>query len=215
VFLSGRHNVNFGVRLLHKNASDSSLSHFADGFFRRRSSDIYNGKIQDTIQINALGDKFPALLELFADENPPFLRFLPENNKMANRITDADVLNICTAFEITYGKDNTENKNKIVSDYEDAELGWKRGNLILAKRMWFLYQKVTNTSCTNEIKKIKEEISTFVKLRNDITHTGKLEWGNCGKFSVTLIKVLYGNILLGAGMDKDTTIAIVEKKFGM
>jgi len=123
VFLAGRQNVDFGVKLLQQNGSDS-FPHIADCFFRKRSSDIYDGKAHKTIQLDMLGDKFPELVMLFVSEkNSPFLRFLPENNDMANRISDADVLNICTAFEIEFGLDESKDKNKIVQDMDISEFG--------------------------------------------------------------------------------------------
>jgi len=209
VFLTGRHNVDFGVRLFQKNESNL-LSHTADSFFRRIKSEIYNEKIYKTIQLNSIGEKSSEFFKLFFDENAsPYLRFLPENNKMANLITDADVLNICTAFEIEFGRDKSADKEIIVNEMKVPEFK----NSVFSRRILYLYQKATYTVSGRELQKITKSIADFVILRDNITHNGKLEWGDCGKFSRTLLKILYVNILLRAGMDKDTAINIAEIKW--
>jgi len=215
VFLAGRQNIDFGVRLFYKNESDSFL-HIADSFFRKSKGDIYNDKIQKTIQIDELGDKFPKLFKLFTDgTTSSFLRFLPENNKMANRISDVDVLNICTAFEIAYGLDKTDDKEKILNNIDEPEFKGKKGNRsILSMKIWFLCHYVANFFPEDKLSEAKKSIANFVKLRNDITHNGTIGWGNSGLFSRTLIKVLYVNILLRAEVDKETAIKITERKWG-
>jgi hypothetical protein len=211
IFLTGRQNVDFGVKLLYKDESNSFL-HTADCFFRKTNSDIYDGQINKTIQINMLGDKFPELFKLFTDKKTaPFLRFLPENNKVSNRISDADVLNICTAFEIAYGLDATEDKDNRVNSMMVPE--FKKS--ILSRRILFLFQKATNIISEDDMKKVKESIASFVILRDNITHNGTIEWGDCAQFSRTLIKILYITILLRAGVDKETSVMIAEKKWGV
>ena len=188
------------------------FSYVADGFFRRSTSDTYNGGLHKTIQLNMLDDKFPDLFKLFVYEHTSsFLRFLPENNAVANRISDADVLNICTAFEIAFGLDETEDKEKTVNDMQVPE--FKKS--MFSRKILFLYQKATNDASESSMQKAIEMIAAFVKLRNDITHTGKWEWGKCGEFSIILVKVLYVSILLRAGVAKETAIKVAERKWGL
>jgi hypothetical protein len=212
VFLAGRQNVDFDVKLLHEQGTENS--HISSCYFRRNNSDFYDGKIYETIQLNDLGDKFPVLFKLFTLENRVFLRFLPENNKLAKYITeyvtDADVLNICTAFDIAFGLDETKDKEKIVSGIKEAVFG-KSG---FAKKVWFLYHFVADYAPNDKLNETKQAIAEFVKLRNDITHNGIVSWGECGKFSINLIKVLYILTLLRAEIDKDTAKRITEKKWG-
>jgi len=211
IFLTGRQNVDFRIKLLHKNESDSFL-HIADCLFRKRNCDIYDGIILKTIQINSLGDKFPELFMLFTDKKTaPYLHFLPENNKMVNYISAADVLNICTAFEIAYGLDETEDKEKIVRDIQVPE--FKKS--VLSRRILFLFQKAINVTSENDMQKIIKSIANFVILRDNITHNGTISWGDCGQFYITCMKILYVNILLRAEMDKETAVRITDGKWGM
>jgi hypothetical protein len=120
------------------------------------------------------------------------------------------VLNICTAFEIAFWLDKTEDKEERVGDIRDVVFG--KSNF--AKRVWFLYHFVANYAPNDKLVETKQAISEFVKLRNDIIHNGIVSWGECGKFSINLIKVLYILTLLRAGIDEDTAKKITEKKWG-
>jgi len=123
--------------------------------------------------------------------------------------TDGDVLNICTAFEIAFGLDDTDDKETTVNEMQITEFG----KSIESKRIWYLFQKAINF--TSEAEKVQaiNSISEFVLLRNDIVHKGVINWGDCGFFSKTLIKILYVNTLLRAGFDKDTAIDIAKTKW--
>ena len=209
IFLTGRQNVDFGVKIFQKNNNDLYF-HTADCFFQKNNSDTYNGKMLNTIQANSLGDTLPELFTMFTNEKTaPFLRYLPENNKMANYITAADVLNICTAFEIAYGLDETDKKDNIVQNMKIPEFG----KSILSRRMWFLFEKATNTTSEEALLQNKKSVASFVMLRDDIIHNGNMVWGDSGRFAMTLIKILYVNIFLRAKMDKEKAIRIADTKW--
>ena len=99
-----------------------------------------------------------------------------------------------TAFEIAFGLDKTYDKNKVVENMDEPEFkeeGKKGKGSILSRRIWFLCNNVANFISEDKLSETKKSIAAFVKLRNDITHNGKWEWGDCGLFSTTLVKTLY------------------------
>jgi len=168
---------------------------------------------------------------LFTSDKSPFMRYLPENNKMANRISTEDVLNICTSFEIEYGLCTTPHKDKTVNDYETrqcdrpifcnkderkrcdkAEYCWKKGST-LAKKIWFLYSEALTPQCDKTMESDRKSICDFALLRNDIVRNGNVIWGNNGKFSVILVRTLYTTILMRAGLDKADASKIAEAKW--
>jgi hypothetical protein len=182
VFLTGRKNVDFDVKLFHDNENNSTQL-TSDCFIAKRNNDVYNGNIQKTIQIDSLGDKFPDIFNLFNDKkNSPFLWYLPENNSMDNRISVADVLNIATAFEIEFVLDKDPHKKSITDNMIIPEFGKSK----LSPKILFLFKKANIIK--SDISQIKKSIAEFVKLRNNIIHNGDINWGNSGKFSLTLIK---------------------------
>jgi uncharacterized short protein YbdD (DUF466 family) len=242
-FMVGRQNVDFGVRFFQKNKADSLL-HTADGFFRRGKPDTYNGKIQNSIQINTLGDKFPELFRLFLDEQTaPYLNFLPESNTAANRISYTDVLDICTAFEKEFVLSGLKNPINDIADklyntlkaaikefrktqvqteqqqdkiFDVAFSSIKYINSSLADKIYLLYElSLTSPDEVSEeaLLKTRNDIDSFVQLRNSIMHSGIVDWGENGLFSRTLIRILYVNILLRAGVDKKTATNIAESKW--
>ena len=242
VFFAGRRNVDFGVRLLRKKESDL-VTHIAECSFNRLAEDIYNGNRMATIQIDDLGDSIAKLFELFANEETrPLLDFLPENNKVADKIYYANVSDICTTaereFELNKQKTKStklveqlykrlnneikefrkiqvtkEEKNDKVFDVAFGAIKYIKSSL--KDRIYLLYVNSLPTQNVDlEEVSIKNEIYNFVDLRNGIQHTGIGVWGDNGKFFVKLRKILYINILLRAEVDKSSAIRIVERKWG-
>ncbi|MDR1665096.1 MAG: hypothetical protein LBR83_09290 [Clostridiales bacterium] len=244
VFLAGRKNVDFGVRLLQKHESDS-LCYIADGFFSGNSSDVYNGEIRKTIQINMFEDKLPDLFMLFTDEKTlPYLPFLPKNNKEAKHISYTDVLDICTAFEIEFElsklkiqsndvannlyivlknaikefrKNQVEEADQKDKVFDVAFSNIQHINASLADKIYLLYERSLidlDSVSNNELNTNRKSINDFVKLRNNITHSGIVDWGGCGVFFIFLLKILYINMLMRAGLNKNTAVNIAERKWG-
>lgn len=119
-FCCGRLNVGFEIRLYKKEIRSINnkevkletpiLVKFKDGF-DDYANDMLNSI--NVISFNFLGEKFPRLLKILAEEQTkPHLLFLPKRNKEINNIQYTDVGDLCVAFDREFRLKSIEEKEK-------------------------------------------------------------------------------------------------------
>lgn len=135
------------------------------------------------------------------------LELLPEDNKMVNRISIKNVQDLCTALEVSYHLDDKRKREKdalieelkkniknTIAEYakEHNEIDVNKETTISSAFQYLDYtlrQKILtlyneNSDVVNAIvskyslPSVNENnIASFVKLRNNKTHSGTVEWG--------------------------------------
>ncbi|WP_455579613.1 hypothetical protein [Faecalibacillus intestinalis] len=153
------------------------------------------------------------------------LELLPEDNKMVNRISINNVQDLCTALEVSYHLDDKRKREKDVLIEElkknikntIAEFAKKHEEIDVNKETtmssafryldYTLKQKILtlyneNSDVVNAIvskyslPSINENsIASFVKLRNNKTHSGIVEWKESADIYVPLLAIVYASFL--------------------
>lgn len=151
------------------------------------------------------------------------LELLPEDNRMASLISIKNVQDLCTALEVAYHMDDEREREKDVliqelkKDVQNAiaEFVKKHNEIDVNKettiRSAFQYldytlkQKILtlyseNSDVANQIvskyslPQVNESsIASFVKLRNNKTHSGTVEWGESAKIYEPLLAIVYAS----------------------
>ena len=151
------------------------------------------------------------------------LELLPEDNKMVNRISIKNVQDLCTALEVSYHLNNKRKREKDVLIEElkknvkstIAEFAKEHNEIDVNKETtmssafqyldYTLKQKILtlyneNSDVVNAIvaryslPSVNENsIASFVKLRNNKTHSGTVEWGKCANIYAPLFAIVYAS----------------------
>lgn len=151
------------------------------------------------------------------------LELLPEDNKMVNRISIKNVQDLCTALEVSYDLDDKRKREKDVLIEElkkkikntIAEFAKAHNEIDVNKETtmssafqyldYTLKQKILtlyneNSDVVNAIvskyslPEVNESsIASFVKLRNNKTHSGTVEWGESAKIYAPLFAIVYAS----------------------
>lgn len=151
------------------------------------------------------------------------LELLPEDNKMVNRISIKNVQDLCTALEVSYHLDDKRKREKDVLIEElkknikktIAEFAKAHNEIDVNKETtmssafqyldYTLKQKILtlyneNNDVVNAIvskyslPQVNEDnIASFVKLRNNKTHYGTVEWGESAKIYAPLFAIVYAS----------------------
>ena len=138
------------------------------------------------------------------------LELLPEDNKMVNRISIKNVQDLCTALEVSYQLDDKRKREKdalveelkknikntiaeFVKEHNEIDVNkettissaFQYLDYTLKQKILTLYNE--NSDVVNAIvskyslPSVNENsITSFVKLRNNKTHSGTVEWGESG-----------------------------------
>ena len=149
------------------------------------------------------------------------LELLPEDNKMVNRISIKNVQDLCTALEVFYHLDDKRKRDKDVLIEElkknikntIAEFAKEHNGIdvnkettmssafqyldyTLKQKIFILYSE--NNDVVNEIVSKysltslnEKSIASFVKLRNNRTHSGTVEWGESANIYTPLFAIVY------------------------
>lgn len=158
------------------------------------------------------------------------LELLPENNEMVSRISIKNVQDLCTALEVAYHLDDKrsrekdvlieelkKNIKKTISNFSEShnEIDVNKETTIVSSFQYLDYtlkQKILtlyNENCdvVNAIvskwrlPQVNEaNIGSFVKLRNNKTHSGTVEWGDSAKLYAPLFVIVYANFFRYIGL---------------
>lgn len=151
------------------------------------------------------------------------LELLPEDNKMVNRISIKNVQDLCTALEVSYHLDDKRKREKdaLIEELKKsikstiAEFAKEHNEIDVNKETtmssafqyldYTLKQKILtlyneNSDVVNAIvskyslPSVNENsIASFVKLRNNKTHSGTVEWGESANIYAPLLAIVYAS----------------------
>ena len=151
------------------------------------------------------------------------LELLPEDNKMVNRISIKNVQDLCTALEVSYQLDDKRKREKdalveelkknikntiaeFVKEHNEIDVNkettissaFQYLDYTLKQKILTLYNE--NSDVVNAIvskyslPSVNENsITSFVKLRNNKTHSGTVEWGESANIYVPLFAIVYAS----------------------
>lgn len=153
------------------------------------------------------------------------LELLPEDNKMVNRISIKNVQDLCTALEVSYHLDDRRKREKdtLIEELKKnikntiAEFTKVHNEIDVNKETtmssafqyldYTLKQKILTLYNENSdivdaivskysLPSVNENsIASFVKLRNNKTHSGTVEWGESAKIYAPLFAIVYASFL--------------------
>lgn len=153
------------------------------------------------------------------------LELLPEDNKMVNRISIKNVQDLCTALEVSYHLDDKRKREKdalieelkknikntiaeFAKEHNEIDVNkettmssaFKYLDYTLKQKILTLYNE--NSDVVNAIvskyslPSVNENsIASFVKLRNNKTHSGAVEWGESANIYAPLFAIVYASFL--------------------
>lgn len=151
------------------------------------------------------------------------LELLPEDNKMVNRISIKNVQDLCTALEVSYHLDDRRKREKdalieelkknikntiakFAKEHNEIDVNkettmssaFQYLDYTLKQKILTLYNE--NSDVVNAIvskyslPSVNENsIASFVKLRNNKTHSGTVEWGESAKIYAPLLAIVYAS----------------------
>lgn len=160
----------------------------------------------------------------------PILEVLPRDNMDVHRISITNVQDLCTALEIEYNankpkrpkdalieelkKSINETIAELVQDKPEIDIdksiniasAFKYLDFTLVDKILTLYNEcesiVNKFIAQKSLPAIDESrIRSFVKLRNNKTHSGEINWGNNSETYLILLALLYACILKNTGVD--------------
>lgn len=184
------------------------------------------------INLYHLHQHLPELMTLLNEDNSkPYLEFLPKTNKYLNQILYTDIIDICTAVDREYARNNFE-KNaedqeqakvltkellKFIKAYNCNEAVKTKASNILGSQLQafspslkakFIALSEKHVKDPGELSKINKYVGKLVKLRNDFAHEGfdRSTWNEGTKIYSNIVKLVYHSILSRAGFtDGDIT----------
>ncbi len=178
-------------------------------------------KSHNVIPIFNIFDYIPNLIDkIINDEVEPLLVLLPDDNRKIARISITNVQDLCTALEVAYEwsdrgkeKDNLiqelkKNIKGIIAQFieEHDEIDVYKETTISSAFQYLDYtlkQKILtmyNENCDMvdaiiskwSLPEVNEaSVASFVKLRNNKTHSGTVEWGDSGNLYTVLLALEY------------------------
>ena len=151
------------------------------------------------------------------------LELLPEDNRMASRISIKNVQDLCTALEVAYHLDDERKREKdaliqelkkdiqntiaeFVKNHNEIDVNkettisgaFQYLDYTLKQKILTLYNE--NGDVVNQIvseyslpQVDESSIASFVKLRNNKTHSGTVEWGESAKIYEPLMAIVYAS----------------------
>lgn len=162
------------------------------------------------LMIGIINGKADSLLEL-----------LPDDNRMVNRISIKNVQDLCTALEVAYHLDDKREREKdilieelkknikntiaeFVKSHKEIDVNrettissaFQYLDYTLKQKILTLYNEnkdvVDAIVSKHSLPQVNEDsIASFVKLRNNKTHSGTVEWGENVKIYVALLTIVY------------------------
>lgn len=188
-------------------------------------------KSHKVIPILSVFDHIPNMVKLIAaDKVRPILEVLPSDNMDVHRISITNVQDLCTALEIEYNANKSKRPKdalieelkksihetiaEFVQDKPEIDIhkstniasAFKYLDFTLVDKILTLYgecESIINQFIEQKSLSAIDEsrIRAFVKLRNNKTHSGEINWENNGETYVILLALLYACILKNTGVD--------------
>lgn len=171
------------------------------------------------------------------------LELLPENNEMVSRISIKNVQDLCTALEVTYHLDDKrsrekdvlieeikKNIKKTIADFSKShnEIDVNKETTIssafqyldytLKQKIFTLYNENREVADAIVSKWVlpqvnEANIASFVKLRNNKTHSGTVEWGDSAKLYAPLLAIVYAGFFKYIGLPDEIIICTLMQIF--
>lgn len=168
---------------------------------------------------------------------------LPEDNEMVSRISIKNVQDLCTALEVTYHLDDKrsrekdilieeikKNIKKTIADFSKThnEIDVNKETTISSAFQYLDYtlkQKIFTLYNENHevadaivskwaLPQVNEaNIASFVKLRNNKTHSGTVEWGDSAKLYAPLLAIVYTGFFKYIGLPDEIIRCILLQIF--
>lgn len=167
------------------------------------------------------------------------LELLPENNDMINRISIKNVQDLCTALEVTYHLDDKRSREKDILIEEikteikktieafsksHSEINVSQETTISSAFQYLDYtlkQKILTLYDENRevadaivskwtLPQVNEvNVASFVKLRNNKTHSGTFEWGDSANLYAPLLGIVYAGFFKYIELPDKTIVRIL------
>ena len=162
---------------------------------------------------------------------------------MVSRISIKNVQDLCTALEVTYHLDDKrsrekdvlieeikKNIKKTISDFSKShnEIDVNKETTIssafqyldytLKQKIFTLYNENREVADAIVSKWVlpqvnEANIASFVKLRNNKTHSGTVEWGNSVKLYAPLLAIVYAGFFKFIGLPDEIIICTLMQIF--
>lgn len=195
------------------------------------------------INISNMVEYIPNLInQIEKNKADTLLELLPNDNKDVNKISIKNVQDICTALEVSYAYNKDKrNKDKLIKELKEniketiqifitshPEIDVNKKTTINSAFQYLDYtlkEKIIELSKENceiidEIIKKKslplmseKNISEFVKLRNQKTHSGTLTWNDSVNLYPALLAIVYATFFRNAGLKEDVLKSILQNIF--
>lgn len=193
-FLIGQTNIDFEVSL-QKRDDKNLYGQIAVCKFFNNFKNFCNRSHNNVISLNLVNDKFSKIIEIFSEEKY-YLDFLAEDNNKVNIVDYERIKNICSALEYEFKSNNFQLPKTVIElieifkklideriDKEEKLYDYLNSSVScldqpLAEKIYAIYEryKAQIDSISNHHPQFKsagltkDNISKFVKLRNNITH---------------------------------------------
>lgn len=238
--LTSQNNIVFDVYLSQRNSDNRFFKSGSCKIFDRYK-DYSTRKWHNVISVYSMLDYLPKMIEKIAgDEIASLLAVLPDDNRSVSRISITNIQDLCTALEVAYKWEQRERekdiliealkkdiretiaaftaKHKEISIYQETTISsaFQYLDYTLRQRVLTLYNEnskvVDEVSTRLSLPQVNEEnIAAFVKLRNNKTHSGTVEWGESAKIYLPLFALVYTCFFKYIGMPDEAIEAAVSQ----
>ena len=240
--LTKQNNVSFYAYLSQRNPN-GKLFKTADCAFFDHYENYSLKKHIGVIPIQQILNSVPRLMEKIAKNEANFiLSLLPENNKEANLISITNIQDLCTALEIVYdwGK-RKRDKDLLIEELKkhiksaisefvshNSSIDLNRETTIsssfqhldynLKQKILTLYgencEAVDSVVSKYNLPQINEQnVGAFVKLRNNKTHAGLIEWGDYAHIYSALFALVYVCLFKEIGISNEIIKHLIYQSF--
>lgn len=240
--LTKQNNIYFNVYLSQKGLDDlyyrTADCKIFDNYLNYSSKNYHN-----VIPLDNVMDFIPDLIGKIVDNKiDPLLDLLPEDNAMVNKVSVKNIQDLCTALEVTYEWDkrkrdkdsNIQELKKSIKQtieifhkehpeinvYNQTTINsaFKYLDYTLNQKILTLYKE--NKEIVDEIiskwelpPMSEENIRSFVKLRNSITHSGTFDLNNSVNLYTPLFALLYICVFKNIKMPNEKLKVLIRNIF--
>ena len=240
--LIGDNNISFDVslkqRLSEKHFYQTAVCKINDHYENYSNKSDFN-----VIPLCSIIDYLPNLIHIIdSGVAKTIIPLLSKNNNTRNQITITNVQDMCTALEVAYNWNHGKReKDKLISslkekikatirDFSDehSEIDVNQQTTIsssfqyldftLKEKILTLYSEnkeiIDSITTKYRMEPLSEStITSFVKLRNGKTHSGRIEWGNCADYFMPLLAIVYSELFKYAGIPEDLIEQLISCHF--
>lgn len=240
--LTMRNNVTFDVYVSQRNAENKYfetgvckiLDHYENYSMR---------KWHNVIPINSIMDYLPRLIDKISNnETGCLLALLPEDNRRTGLISITNVQDLCTALEVAYNWSKKSKEKDMLIDKLKKNIKNTIAEFVNMHNEIDVYKETTISSAFqyldytlkqkiltlyNENSKVVDEIvskwslpqvnetsiASFVKLRNNKTHSGTIEWGDNAELYTALLALVYACLLRSVDLSDEIINSVLLQIF--